>query len=263
MKEQLTIVKIGGNVIDDDEALQDFVKTFASIEGPKLLVHGGGKIATKTAAAMGISSQLIDGRRVTDDDMIDIVVMTYAGLINKRIVALLNKEAVQAVGLSGADGNTILASKRPVTNGVDYGWVGDIEQVNEPVLKNLIVAEITPVFCALTHDGAGQMLNTNADTIANAVAIAMADTYEVSLNYCFELNGVRGDLNDPSTLVKKMDLKSYHKLKETGTIAGGMIPKLDNAFDAIQKGVSKVNILNVEALAQLENTNYDAYTTLY
>ena len=263
MKEKLTIVKIGGNVIDDDESLKDFVNTFASIEGQKLLVHGGGKIATKMAGQLGIASQMIDGRRVTDDDMIDIVVMTYAGLINKRIVALLNKEAVQAIGLSGADGNAILANKRPVTNGVDYGWVGDVEQVNESVLKNLMMAKITPVFCALTHDGDGQLLNTNADTIANAVAIAMATTYEVSLNYCFELNGVMGDLNDPRTLVKKMDLQSYRKLKEEGTIAGGMIPKLDNAFEAIQKGVAKVNILNVEALAQLNNTNYDAYTTLY
>ena len=263
MKEQLTIVKVGGNIIDDVGMLNDFIQIFSGINGRKLLVHGGGKIATKTASSLGIETKMIEGRRITGDDMIDVAVMTYAGLVNKKMVALLFKEGIQAIGLTGADGNAILASKRPVKNGIDYGWVGDVEEVNGSFLYSLLQGGTTPVFCALTHDGDGQMLNTNADTIANEVALALANFYDVTLNYCFELPGVMKDINDPGSLIKEMDLNAYQKLKSEGAIVGGMIPKLDNAFAAISQGVSRVNILNATSLAQLDNVNYHEYTTLH
>lgn len=263
MKEKLTIVKIGGNVIDNESTLKEFITVFSKISGHKLLVHGGGKTATKTALALGIETQMIEGRRITGDEMINVAVMTYGGLVNKRIVALLLKEDVLAVGLTGADGNTILASKRPIRNGVDYGWVGDVEKVNGSFIHNLISTGSTPVFCALTHDGQGHMLNTNADTIANEIAIALASYYEVSLNYCFELRGVMKDINDPNSLIKKIDFMAYQSLKNERIVSEGMIPKLDNAFDAISKGVSLVNVLNVDGLAQLDNKNYNEYTTLH
>ena len=263
MKERLAIVKVGGNIIDDPEVLKNFVRTFSEINGLKLLVHGGGKIATKTAASLGIETKMIEGRRITGDEMIDVVVMTYAGLVNKKIVALLCKEGVKAIGLTGADGDVIRASKRPTVEGIDYGWVGDVEEVNGSFLNDLLVGGTTPVFCALTHDGQGQMLNTNADTIANEVAIALTAYYEVSLNYCFELQGVLKNIEDPGSLVKEINLDSYRKLKMEGAIAGGMIPKLDNAFEAIGKGVARVNILNTSSLSQLDNENYHEYTTLH
>ena len=263
MKERLTIVKVGGNIIDDEVALQNFTQVFSRIQGRKLLVHGGGKIATKTASALGIETQMIDGRRITGDDMIDVAVMTYAGLINKKIVAQLYKGNVSAIGLTGADGNAILASKRPVKNGIDFGWVGDVEKVNGVFINDLIKAGVTPVFCALTHDGQGHMLNTNADTIANEVAIVLSSYFDVSLNYCFELSGVMKDLNDSSSLIKEIDLAYYQELKKSEIVAGGMIPKLDNAFDAISRGVTCVNILNVTSLAQLDNENYHEYTILH
>lgn len=263
MKEKLTIVKVGGNIIDDETALEEFTQVFSRIQGRKLLVHGGGKIATKTASALGIKTQMIDGRRITGDDMIDVAVMTYAGLVNKKIIALLYKENVLAIGLTGADGNAILASKRPIKNGIDYGWVGDVEKVNGALINNLLKVGTTPVFCALTHDGKGHMLNTNADTIANEVAIALSSYFDVSLNFCFELSGVLKDINDPNSLVKSIDFTSYQELKENDIVTAGMIPKLDNAFNAISKGVTCVNILNVDSLAQLDNKNYHEYTTLH
>lgn len=263
MKQKLTIVKVGGNIIDDEAALQKFVQTFSEISGNKLLVHGGGKVATKMADALGVETKMVDGRRITGDDMIDVAVMTYAGLVNKKIVALLQKESISAIGLTGADGNSIEASKRPVKNGIDYGWVGDVKKVNGDFLNALIQAQTTPVFCALTHDGEGHMLNTNADTIANEVAIALSAYFDVVLNYCFELKGVMKDINDPDSLIKDINFTSYQELKSTGVVSAGMIPKLDNAFDAIDKGVSKVNIMNVKALEESENENYHEYTTLH
>lgn len=263
MKKKLTIVKVGGNVIDDEKELVEFVHTFSELSDPKILIHGGGKMATKTAMTLGIETQMIEGRRVTGDKMIDVAVMTYAGLINKKIVAMLLKEGISALGLTGADGNAILASKRPVKNGIDYGWVGDVKSVNAPFINGLIENEITPVFCALTHDGKGHMLNTNADTIANAVAIALAPYFDVSLNYCFELNGVLENINDPQSLIKDINFETYQELKKNGIVAGGMIPKLDNAFEAIKCGVKQVNILNVSSLSQIDNSHFHEYTTLY
>lgn len=263
MKEKLTIVKIGGNIIDNDESLKKFVSVFSKISGKKLLVHGGGKVATKTAAALGIETKILDGRRITGDEMIDVAVMTYAGVVNKKIVAMLHKEGITSIGLTGADGNAILAEKRPIVNGIDYGWVGDVKEVNGPFLRSLIRDRMLPVMCALTHDGNGHMLNTNADTIANEVAITLSSYYEVVLNYCFELKGVMKDIMDPASLIKEIDLDHYHQLKIEGVVADGMIPKLDNAFDAIESGVSRVNILNVDSLKQLDNKDYNEFTTLH
>ena len=263
MKKRLTLVKVGGNIIENDQELQEFIAAFGSIKGYKLLVHGGGKVATKMAERLGVKSQLIEGRRITGDDMIDVAVMTYAGLVNKKIVALLHQKGVRSVGLTGADGNAILAEKRPVSNGIDYGWVGDVKEVNGSFLQTLIESETTPVLCALTHDGNGHMLNTNADTIANEVAIALSSHFEVTLNYCFELKGVMKDINDPDSLIPDVNWEMYQLLKDNGIVSQGMIPKLDNAFDAIRKGVSKVNVLNVAALNQLDNQSYHEYTTLH
>ncbi len=262
MKPGLTLVKVGGNLIEDETALQQFVSIFNRINGPKVLVHGGGKVATKLAAKLGVKSELIEGRRITGDEMIDVVVMTYAGLVNKKIVALLQHEGTSAIGLTGADGNAIQASRRPVRNGIDYGWVGDVEHVNASLLRTLLSTQHTPVLCALTHDRKGNLLNTNADTIANEVAIALSEFYEVALNYCFEHSGVMRDLDDPGSLIPNIDYESYQQLKEQGIVSAGMIPKLDNAFEAIQKGVSKVNILNMNALNKLDNQNDHEYTTL-
>ena len=260
MKEKLAVVKIGGNVIDDQLKLQDFVRIFSQLEGKKLLIHGGGKIATQTAERLNIETQMIDGRRITGDDMIDVAVMVYAGLVNKNIIAMLSSKGVTSIGLSGADGNSILAGKRPVVNGIDYGWVGDVKQVNADLFDLLLKSGITPVMCALTHDGQGQMLNTNADTVASEIAIALSSRYEVDLNYCFELPGVLRDMEDFGTLIKEIRSSDYEKLKVEGVISGGMIPKLDNAFDSLSRGVARVNIRNVESLAV--NQNHE-FTTLY
>ncbi|MEM6643343.1 MAG: acetylglutamate kinase [Bacteroidota bacterium] len=264
MKREITVVKVGGNVIDSQDALLEFISVFARIPGEKLLVHGGGKVATQIASKLGVESQMIEGRRVTGDEMIDVAVMTYAGLVNKKIVALLQREGIAAFGLTGADGNSILAEKRPLQDGIDYGWVGDITRVNAGFIQQLLGIGFTPIFCALTHDGAGQMLNTNADTIANEIAIALTGHFEVKLNYCFELPGVLQNVAEPKSLIKEMNFPGYQKLKKEGIVSQGMVPKLDNAFRALSEGVNAVNILNMDSLSQLiNNKNHDGYTRLY
>lgn len=245
----LNIIKIGGNVIDDNIQLNAFLEKFAVIPGKKILVHGGGKIATRTAERLGIEAKLVEGRRITDEKMLDVVTMVYAGLTNKNIVARLQQYGCDAIGLSGADGNVIKAIKRPVKD-IDYGFVGDIlaDSVNSPTIKKFLDAGFTPVFSAITHNGGGQLLNTNADTIAAALATSLSELYETSLIYCFEKNGVLTDITDEHSVIETITASEFEKLKAKGVIHDGMVPKLQNAFDAINKGVKSVFIGNAANL---------------
>ncbi len=245
----LNIIKIGGNVIDNEEALTSFLEKFAALPGKKILVHGGGKIATRMAADLGIEAKLVEGRRITDAAMLNVVTMVYAGLTNKNIVAKLQQLDCDAIGLSGADGNTIKALKRPIRD-IDYGFVGDImhDSVNTGSIKKFLDAGFTPVFSAITHNGMGQLLNTNADTIASALAVGLSSLYETALVYCFEKNGVLRDVTDENSVIQRIAMEEFEPLKEQGVISDGMIPKLQNAFDAIGKGVKKVYIGNANNL---------------
>ena len=256
MGSGLTIIKIGGNVIDDDRQLQNFLEMFAALQGKKILVHGGGKIATRIAADLGIQAKLVDGRRITDKPMLDVTTMVYAGLTNKHIVSSLQKYDCDALGLCGADGNTIKAVKRPVRK-IDYGYVGDIlvDSVNTLNIKKFLEAGFTPVFSAITHNGLGQLLNTNADTIASALAVSLAKIYETKLIYCFEKNGVLRNVDDPESVIKSIKADEFETLKADKVIYEGMIPKLENAFDALGKGVKNVfigNALNLHKYQQGE-----------
>ena len=245
----LYIIKIGGNVIDDAIQLDAFLEKFAAVPGKKILVHGGGKIATRTASQLGLEAKMVEGRRITDAPMLDVVTMVYAGLTNKNIVATLQKYKCDAIGLSGADGNVIKAIKRPVKT-IDYGFAGDIlaDSVNGLAIKKFLDAGFTPVFSAITHNGSGQLLNTNADTIASALATSLSEHYETSLIYCFEKNGVLLDVNDDNSVIENITSSDYHQYKESGVIADGMVPKMENAFDAINKGVKSVYIGNAANL---------------
>ena len=240
-KPSLTLVKIGGNIIDDANELQHFLADFSKIEGPKVLIHGGGKSATKMATSIGLVPQMVEGRRITDAAMLEVVVMIYAGQINKDIVAQLQANNTNAMGFSGADGNLIQSVKRNHPS-IDYGFVGDVQKVNTPLLQTLISNDITPVFCAITHDKQGQLLNTNADTIASELAIALSEVYNVTLNYCFEKPGVLTDVDDDNSVILKINSELYSKLKSEGAIHSGMIPKLDNCFNSLSKGVQKIRI---------------------
>lgn len=245
--DQLIIVKIGGNIIDDENALQQFLFAFAAIHQKKILVHGGGKLATKIAEAMNIQQQMIEGRRVTDVETLKVVTMVYAGYINKNIVAQLQQKGTNAIGLSGVDGNTVLAHKR-IETAINYGFVGDIDQVNHAFLDNLLKQDFVPVIAPITHDGLGQLLNTNADTIAQSIATEMSKLYETVLIYSFEKKGVLLDVHDNDSVIPTIEPIYYEELKTKQQIFAGMIPKLDNAFLAIQQGVSKVIIGNATEL---------------
>jgi acetylglutamate kinase len=240
-KSALTIIKIGGNIIDNPTELSQFLNDFSKIEGYKVLVHGGGKSATKMAESIGLKPQMIEGRRITDTPMLDVAVMIYAGLINKNIVAQLQTRATNAMGFSGADGNLILSEKRNHPT-IDYGLVGDVKKVNTNVLEKVLSSDIVPVFCAITHDGNGQLLNTNADTIASELAIALSEIFDVTLNFCFEKPGVLFDADDDTSVISTLDQELYSKLKSEKAIHSGMIPKLDNCFNSLSKGVSKIKI---------------------
>jgi acetylglutamate kinase len=240
-KKSVTVVKIGGNIIDSPTELQKFLFDFSKIEGYKVLVHGGGKSATKMAQSIGLVPQMIDGRRITDAAMLEVVVMIYAGEINKNIVAQLQANNTNAVGFSGADGNLILSSKRNHPT-IDYGFVGDVQKVNTTLLGTIINSGIVPVFCAITHDGNGQLLNTNADTIASELSIALSEVFDVTLNYCFEKPGVLYDAEDDTSVITSINQELYTTLKTDGAIHSGMIPKLDNCFNSLQKGVHKIKI---------------------
>ncbi|EMY82408.1 acetylglutamate kinase [Psychroflexus gondwanensis] len=237
----LKVIKIGGNIIDDNEALLGFLKDFSNLKGPKLLVHGGGKLATDLAQKMGVEVKMIDGRRITDVHTLDIIVMMYAGKINKNIVVNLQANQCNAIGFSGADGNSIISTKRPTTP-VDFGFAGDVTQVNTEVLELLINQNITPVFCAITHDKNGQLLNTNADTIASELAIALAKTYQTELYYCFGKSGVLRDINDEFSVIESITPDNVQELIQNKIISDGMLPKIKNSINAINHRVNKVCI---------------------
>ena len=251
--KSLFIIKIGGNVIDNSENLYRFLKDFTALDGYKILVHGGGNAATQLSETLGIEAKLVDGRRITDIETLRIVTMVYGGLINKNIVAQLQRFGNNAIGLTGADGDFIRTKKRPVKT-IDYGFVGDIDEnsINTKSISSLMGAGFTPVFCALTHNGEGQLLNTNADTIASALAVAMAKLYPTTLIYCFEKKGVLKDITDESSLINEIGPKAYAKLKEQQVIHSGMLPKMDNAFSAIACGVKSVIIGHSDDLGNLK-----------
>ena len=239
--DKLKVVKIGGHVIENRDALFLFLKDFAALKGPKILVHGGGKEATQMAKTLGIQVQMIEGRRVTDAQNLDLITMLYAGKLNKSIVAQLQGLGCNSLGLTGADGNSILAVKRPKTP-VDFGFVGDPTGVNQNLFELLLTTGITPVCCALTHDGKGQLLNTNADTIAATLASALSKNYEVSLYYCFEKKGVLADLEEETSVIPLINKQSYLELQAQGKLHTGMLPKLKNCFTALEDGVKQVFI---------------------
>jgi len=238
---KLNIVKIGGAIIEEEAKLLPFLENFASLKGPKILVHGGGKKATAWAEKLGIPVQMKDGRRVTDAQTLELITGLYAGQVNKNIVAHLQGMNCNSLGLSGADANAIQAVKRPVKK-IDYGFVGDVEQVNQTWFKQLLDQDISPVCCAITHDKKGQLFNTNADTITAEIGKALAKDFEVKISYCFELPGVMKDINDPNSLIQQINRDSYQQLLLDNTISAGMLPKLHNAFDALHAGVNEVAI---------------------
>lgn len=252
--EKLFIIKIGGNVIDDDLKLDSFLNDFSKIKENKILVHGGGKIATSIGEKLGIDSKYIAGRRITDDQTIDLVTMIYGGLINKKIVAKLQSLHCNAIGVTGADANLLPAKKRLVKE-IDFGWVGDVEaeNVSSQTWRLFLENGLTPVSAPLTHDNMGHVLNTNADTIASVIAVALSSFYEVDLVFCFEKNGVLKNINDENSVISKLTFESYSSLKNSDILFAGILPKIDNAFDAINKGVAKVTIGNSSRLLSLIN----------
>lgn len=245
---KLTIIKIGGNVIDNPDALARFLTAFASLSGSTLLVHGGGKIATQIAGKLGIETTMIDGRRITDQPMLDVVTMVYGGLVNKQIVARLQALDTNAIGMTGADAGTVLAHKRPVRE-IDYGLVGDIDEVDSGQIQSFLRQGLTPVFAPITYGKAGELFNTNADTMASAIAVDMVRHNEVTLVYCFEKRGVLADPADDDSVIMTLTPDRYAEHKAAGTINKGMIPKLDNAFAAIKNGVSRVIICHADDVA--------------
>ncbi len=248
--EKISIIKIGGNIIDNEANLASFLNAYAAVEGKKILIHGGGKLATKMAADLNIPQQMVDGRRITDAATLKIVTMVYAGYINKNIVAALQSKNINALGICGADANIIRAHKRMHEN-IDYGFVGDIDAVDTEKITQLIEAGVSLVLAPITHDGAGQLLNTNADTMAQAIATAISSVYQVSLVYSFEKKGVLSDIHNNDSVIPVINPENYVSLKASGQVNEGMIPKLDNAFEALQKGVSRIIIgdaLDIEKL---------------
>ncbi|CCX66353.1 acetylglutamate kinase [Prevotella sp. CAG:1058] len=247
MKHPLTIVKVGGAVVEDEARLSRLLADFSAIEGRKVLVHGGGRRATAVASSLGIESKMVGGRRITDSQMLEVVTMVYGGQVNKNIVARLQACGIDALGLTGADIDVIRSHKRPVKD-VDYGFVGDVERVDGGKLSQLIEAGITPVMAPLTHDGQGNMLNTNADTIAAETAKALAGQYDVTLIFSFEKKGVMARPDDDDSLIPVITRADYMRYAADGTVSGGMLPKLENAFNAISAGVSRVNITLATAI---------------
>ena len=247
--EKLTIIKVGGKIVEEPTSLAALLEQFAAVPGHKLLVHGGGRSATRLAEQLGIEQQMVNGRRITDVETLRVVTMVYGGLVNKQIVASLQALGINALGLTGADMNVMLSHKRPIKE-IDYGYVGDVEKVNAELLADLISKGVVPVLAPLTHDGKGSMLNTNADTIAGEAAKALAQHFEVTLMYCFEKNGVLRDENDPESVIPQITQAEMPALISEGIVGGGMIPKLENSFAAIRAGVSHVIITCADAIAQ-------------
>ncbi len=255
MPDKLTIVKVGGAIVEEPLSLSRLLNTFAQIGGKRILIHGGGRTATQVAAAMGIETHMINGRRVTDEDMLRIVTMVYGGLVNKTIVAHLNTLGIKALGLTGADLSVIRSHRRPpLPDGTDYGLVGDVDSVDSCALSTLLEADIVPVVAPLTLGNGGQLLNTNADTIAASVAMGMAADYEVTLVYCFEKKGVLLNADDDDSVIPHIDSQSYEQLKADGIVSGGMLPKLDNSFSALRAGVKRVVITRADQIADLSQS---------
>lgn len=252
--EKVTIVKVGGAVVEDNEQLAQLLTDFAAIPGKKVLVHGGGRRATKVAAALGIESKMVNGRRITDAQMLEVVTMVYGGLVNKNLVAKLQAKGVNALGLTGADMDVIHSHKRPVKDGVDFGYVGDVERANGKMLQTLIQEGITPVMAPLTHDGNGNILNTNADTIASETAKALAPYYDVTLTYSFEKKGVLSNPDDDNSVIPVITRSDFEKYQADGTIGGGMIPKIENALAAVDAGVKEVIITLATAIDGKQGT---------
>ena len=253
MKEKLTIIKVGGKIVEEEATLNQLLSDFSSIEGYKVLVHGGGRSATKLATQLGVESKMVNGRRITDAETLKIVTMVYGGLVNKNIVAGLQAKGVNAMGFTGADMNVILSEKRPVKE-IDYGFVGDVKKVNATLLGTLIHQGVVPVMAPLTHDGKGNMLNTNADIIAGETAKALAELFDVTLVFCFEKKGVLRDENDDDSVIPVITPELFKEYVEQGIIQGGMIPKLENSFSAIEAGVSQVVITLASAIHQQGGT---------
>ena len=252
--EKVTIVKVGGAIVEDNEQLAQLLTDFAAIPGKKVLVHGGGRRATKVAAALGIESKMVNGRRITDAQMLEVVTMVYGGLVNKNLVAKLQAKGVNALGLTGADMDVIHSHKRPVKDGVDFGYVGDVERANGKMLQTLIQEGITPVMAPLTHDGNGNILNTNADTIASETAKALAPYYDVTLIYSFEKKGVLSNPDDDNSVSPVITRSDFEKYQANGTIGGGMIPKIENALAAVDAGVKEVIITLATAIDGKQGT---------
>ncbi len=260
--KRLEIIKIGGQVVENEKELKHFLNAFAAVDSAKILVHGGGKTATKFSEKYNITPKMIDGRRITDAESLKVVQMVYAGLINKNIVAVLQGMDCPAIGLSGVDGNTLLAEKRPVVN-IDYGFVGDIIRVNTQTIIKLIEMGLVPVFCALTHDGKGQILNTNADSITTELGIALAEKYAVDLVFCFEKQGVLKNINDENSIVHSINSENYTRLRKEGIISAGMIPKIDNAFRALKGGVGNVYITHSHSLKDISQVDSRSGTRIF
>lgn len=254
MKNKLSIVKIGGNVINDTELLDAFLHDFSQMKGMRILVHGGGKKASELAGKLGLEPKMIGGRRVTDSENLEVVTMVYAGLLNKNIVARLQSRGCNALGLSGADANVIRAHKRIVKE-IDYGFAGDIDAIENSTVSLFLTHGIVPVFSAITHDRNGQLLNTNADTIAAEMAKALSGEFDVSLIYCFEKNGVLSDINAEDSVIEMINAETYEKLKDKGIIAAGMLPKLENCFEALSFGVQQVHIGKPELITDMHKTH--------
>jgi acetylglutamate kinase len=252
--EKVTIVKVGGAIVEDNEQLAQLLTDFAAIPGKKVLVHGGGRRATKVAAALGIESKMVNGRRITDAQMLEVVTMVYGGLVNKNLVAKLQAKGVNALGLTGADMDVIHSHKRPVKDGVDFGYVGDVERANGKMLQTLVQEGITPVMAPLTHDGNGNILNTNADTIASETAKALAPYYDVTLIYSFEKKGVLSNPDDDNSVIPVITRSDFEKYQADGTIGGGMIPKIENALAAVDAGVKEVIITLATAIDGKQGT---------
>lgn len=253
MKKKLTVIKVGGKIVEEESTLKQFLDDFARVEGYKVLVHGGGRSATKIAARLGIESHMVNGRRITDGETLKVVTMVYGGLVNKNIVAGLQARGTNALGLTGADMDVIRSHKRPVKD-IDYGFVGDVERADGEILAQLIAKDIVPVMAPLTHDGQGNLLNTNADTIAGETAKALAPYFDVTLVYCFEKKGVLRDANDDDSVIAHLNEADFKRYVEEGVIQDGMIPKLENAFQAIHAGVSRVNITLSTAIDGTQGT---------
>ena len=252
----IQVIKIGGGILENEASREMFLRQFAAVEGPKVLVHGGGRLATTMAERLGVKTQMIDGRRVTDKETLDIVTMVYGGLVNKQVVTLLHTMGVNAIGLTGADGGWMRSVKRPIKNGIDYGYVGDVKEVNGEHLRMLLDNGLTPVIAPITYSEEGLLLNTNADTVASETAVGLVEAKgerqeargDVQLTFCFEKAGVLRDADDESTLIPRITRESYKQLLADGIVSGGMIPKIDNAFAAIEHGVQSVRITHANNL---------------